>query len=231
MALTDRKPPDTPLDPARDVAAQDRAPVALDAPVPFNALAQLPRLHGEASRNFGLTQFLGRSPQACVTLMLAGTAMLTLSGGTLKAEFAWAVLVLIGVVAMTRNFIRGFARSLRRVPLEEAASDLRVLLLYTGAAWGSGAFLVMPTLPAPVLTFGFAIVPALVLALLLKDRKGVIAFTVPAALVTAGGALMGAWPLDIWVSLAILAAATGIVSFSALQQTPRPPALTDLALR
>jgi hypothetical protein len=219
MALTDRKPLDTPL-----VAAPD------SAPVPFGALAQLPRLHGEASRNFGLTQFLGRSPQACVTLMLAGGAMLTLSGGTLKAEFAWAVLVLIGIVAMTRNFIRGFARSLRRVPLEEAASDLRVLLLYTGAAWGSGAFLVMPTLPAPLLTFGFAIVPALVLALILKDRKGVTAFTVPAALITAGAALMGAWPLDIWVGPAILAAA-GIVSFFALQQTPRAPALTDLALR
>ncbi|MES2472339.1 MAG: hypothetical protein V4601_05810 [Pseudomonadota bacterium] len=226
MALTDRKPLDTP-----SVAALGRAPAALDAPAPFNALAQLPRLHGEASRNFGLTQFLGRSPQACVTLMLAGSAMLTLSGGTLKGEFAWAVLVLLGVVAMTRNFIRGFARSLRRVPLEEAASDLRVLLLYTGAAWGSGAFLVMPTLPAPLLSFGFAIVPALVLALILKDRKGIIAFTVPAALITAGAAVMGAWPLDIGVGLAIVIAAAGIISLSALQQTPRPPVLTDLALR
>ena len=237
MALTDRKPPGTPFDPtggdptggapARGVAT----PAAPDTSAPLNALAQLPRLHGEASRNFGLTQFLGRSPQACFTLMLAGSAMLTLSGGTLKAEFAWAVLVLIGVVAMTRNFIRGFARSLRRVPLEEAASDLRILLLYTGAAWGSGAFLVMPTLPAPVLTFGFAVVPALVLALILKDRNGVTAFTLPAALITASAALMGAWPLDIWISLAIIATAAGIVVFSALQQTPRPPVLADLALR
>jgi hypothetical protein len=157
--------------------------------------------------------------------MLAGSAMLTLSGGTLKAEFAWAVLVLFAVVAMTRNFIRGFARSLRRVPLEEAASDLRVLLLYAGAAWGSGAFLVMPTLPAPLLTFSFAVAPALALAFILKDRKGIIAFTVPATLITAGAALIGAWPLDIWISPAILAAAAGIVSFSALRQTPRPPVL------
>ncbi len=225
MALTDSKPHDTPFDPAMGVIAP--APLG----VPHKALAQLPRLHGEASRNLGLTQFLSRSPQVCVNLMLAGAAMLILGGGTLKAEFAWAVLVLIGIVAMTRNFIRGFARSLRRVPLEEAASDLRALLLYTGAAWGSGAFLVMPALPAPLLTFGFAVTPALVLALILKDRKGVMAFTIPAAFITAGAALLGAWPLGMVVSLAIVAAAVGIALISALQHTQRPPLLPDLALR
>ena len=224
MALTDRRPIDAPLD-----AAQDCAP--LDTPVPFEALAQLPRLHGEASRNLGLTRFLSRSPQACVSLMLAGMAMLILGAGTLKAEFAWSVLVLIGIVAMTRNFIRGFARSLRRVPLQEAASDLRMLLLYTGAAWGSGAFLVMPTLPSPALTFAFASVPLFALALILKDRKGLIAFALPACLITIGAALIGAWPQDIWVSLAILAAAMGSISLSALQQMPRPPRMADLALR
>ncbi len=226
MALTDRKPLDMPL-----VAALHSVPAAPGAAVPHQALAQLPRLHGEASRNLGLTQFLSRSPQACVTLMLAGTAMLMLGGGTLKAEFAWAVLVLIGIVAMTRNFIRGFARSLRRVPLEEAASDLRVLLLYTGAAWGSGAFLVMPSLPAPLLAFAFAVGPALMLGFILKDRHGVMAFTIPAAFITASAALLGAWPLGIWVSLAISGAAAGIVLASTLQRTQRPPLMADLALR
>jgi len=225
MALTDRKPLDTAFDPVMGVAAPD------SAPIPLKALAQLPRLHSEASRNFGLSLFLSRSPQACVILMVAGAAMLVLADGSLKAQFGWAVLMLIGVIAMTRNFIRGFARSLRRVPLEEAASDLRVLLLYTGAAWGSGAFMIMPTQPSAALTFTFAVTPALVLALILKDQKGVAAFTLPAALITAGAALMGAWPLDIWVALAIAAASVGIVVISALQHAPRPAPMTDLALR
>jgi len=111
MALTDSKPPGPAFDPVRAIA-----------PAPYDALSQLPRLHGEASQNLLLTLFLGRSPQACVTLMLAGTAMLVLGGSGLKAEFAWAVLVLIGIIAMTRNYIRGFARSLRRVPLQEAVA-------------------------------------------------------------------------------------------------------------
>lgn len=223
MALTDSKPPGPAFDPARDVAS---APA-----VPLEALARLPRLHGEASRNLQLTLLLGRSPQACVTLMLAGSAMLVLGDGTLKEQFAWSVLVLIGIIAMTRNYIRGFARSLRRVPLQEAASDLRALLLYMGAAWGSGAFLVMPGLPAPALAVAFAVLPALVLALILKDRKGVALFAAPVALITAGAALLGAWPLDIWVSAAILAASIGIIFLSALQQTPRPPVLAAPALR
>ena len=137
--------------------------------IPYQALSRLPALHGEASRNMHLSQFLARSPQACIALMLAGAVALVWAGGTLKADFAWAMLVLIGIVAMTRNYIRGFARSLRRVPLQEAASDLRVLLLYTGAAWGAGAFLVMPALPA--LTFAFAAGPSLACALILQDEK------------------------------------------------------------
>ena len=84
---------------------------------------------------------------------------------------------------------------------------------------------------AAALTFTFAVTPALVLALILKDQKGVAAFTLPAALITAGAALMGAWPLDIWVALAIVAAAIGIVVISALQHAPRPAPRTDLALR
>ena len=230
MALTDRKPPGTPFDPLRGDPAPHSAPIPLQA-LPLQALSQLPRLHHEASRNFDLSLFLGRSPQACVTLMVAGTAMLVLADGSLKAQFAWAVLVLIGVIAMTRNFIRGFARSLRRVPLEEAAADLRVLLLYTGTAWGSGAFLIMPTQPSAALTVSFAVTPALVLAPILKDQKGVTAFALPATLITAGAALMGAWPLDIWVALAIAAAAMGIFMISALQHTPRPAPMTDMALR
>lgn len=230
MALTDRKPLDTPFDPAMAVAASGSAPASLQA-LPLQALSQLPRLHGEASRNFGLSLFLSRSPQACVTLMVAGSVMLVLADGSLKAQFAWAVLVLMGIIAMTRNFIRGFARSLRRVPLEEAASDLRVLLLYTGAAWGSGAFLIMPTQPSAALTFTFAVTPALVLSFILKDRNGVMAFALPAAFITAAAALLGAWPQDIGVALAIAAAAAGIVVISALQHTPHRASMADLALR
>jgi hypothetical protein len=130
-------------------AVFDPAPFTrnFDDGVPHAALSRLPALHGEARRNMHVSQFLARSPQACMALMLAGVLALSWASSSagsasLRADFAWGFLVLIGIVGMTRNYIRGFARSLRRVPLQQAASDLRMLLLYTGAAWGAGAFLV-----------------------------------------------------------------------------------------
>jgi hypothetical protein len=208
VALTDVNAPGAAFDPQsfRDSAA-----------VPYQAIARLPALHGEAGRNLHLSQFLARSPGLCIALMLGGVLTLVWAGGSLKADFAWVILVLIGVVGMTRNYIRGFARSLRRVPLQEAASDLRMLLLYTGVVWGAGAFLVMPDLPAPALVFCFAAAPGLAAALILKDTKGVIGFAGPATVMSAGAALIGAWPLDTWVAGAILVAGAGIISLPMLQ--------------
>lgn len=216
MALTEWNAPAPAFDPG------------IADPVPHAALARLPDLYREQAGDLALQRLLARSPIACTTLMLAAAVMLPLSGAGLKAGFGWSVLVLIGVTAMVRNFIRGAARSLRRVPLQEAAHDLRVLLLYSGAAWASGAYLLMPDLPAPALAFTFAVAPALALGLILKDRVANIAFTAPATLGVAGAAILGAWPLDIWVAIAVCAAAFGIILLPALQHGDKvtPPGLT-----
>jgi hypothetical protein len=187
------------------LAAFDPAPPVRQNSRPVDALAQLPRLHAEAHANLALGGFVARSSQACIALMVAGGVALAWCGGaSLKADFGWAALLLIGIVAMTRNVIRGHARSLRRVPLQEAAADLRVLLLYTGMAWGVGAFLVMPDLPPPALVVSFALAPSLALALILRDNKGIAAFVLPVTLLTAAATLMGAWPLDLPVAMAVL---------------------------
>jgi hypothetical protein len=154
-----------------------------------------------------LLQFLARAPQACLVLMLAGAVTLVWAGSgsaTLKSEFCWALGVLIGIVAITRNTIRGDAASPGRVPLRQSASALRRVLLYTGSAWGLGAFLVMPNGPAPLL--GFCVLPALALALLLKDAKAIAAFGAPVTLACAGAALWRAWPSVPGVAVLLLVA-------------------------
>ncbi len=218
MAITDMESANNFGQPAFDPASLTKN---YDDGVPRTALSRLPALHGEASRNMYLSRFLARSPQVCIALMLVGAAILSWSSAgagaaSLKADFAWVSLVLIGIVGMTRNFIRGFARSLRRVPLQEAASDLRMLLLYTGAAWGAGAFLVMPDLQAPALVFLFAALPALSAAMLLRDAKGVAAFILPSSIAIAAAALMGAWPLDAWVAAAVLVTGAAILGLTML---------------
>lgn len=214
MALTDWNASAPAFDPPRRGA------------LPREALARLPGLYREQAQDLAQSRFLARSPLACMILLLAGALALLATGTSLKAGFGWSVLILIGITAMVRNFIRGAARSLRRVPLAEAAHDLRVLLLYSGTAWAGGAFLLMPESPAPALAFGFATGPAAGLALILKDAKGVLAFTAPVILGVAGAAILGAWPWDIWVAIAILAAGFGIILLPALQQGEEtPPAL------
>jgi hypothetical protein len=220
MALIDCNTNGPVFDPAPD------APFATDPgyrTAPYAALAALPRLQAEAGTTLQLGRFLAQSSFACMILMLTGVATLAATGlaggGTLKTDFTWAVLVLLGVIAMIRNHIRGFARSLRRVPLQEAAADLRVLLLYTGAAWASGAFLLMPGNPAPALVFSFAALPSLALALTLKDRAGVMAFTAPVTVAAAGAAILGAWPMDVWVAGATVAFGFGVFCLPALQRS------------
>lgn len=200
MALTDVNVPGIAFDPA------PARPMPHDAPL-ADSLAALPRLHAEASTNLALSHFLARSAPACVILILSGMAALllaSLSGGaSLKSAFGWSAMLLLGIIAMTRNFIRGFARSLRRVPLHEAASDLRILLLYSGMAWGCGAFLIMPDLPAPALVLAFALLPSIAMVLCLKQNAAF--FTLPVTATTASATLLGAWPLDSLVAAAILA--------------------------
>jgi hypothetical protein len=229
MALTEVNSPAAVFDPACT------AKTFHDSRLPHDALGRLPVLHREAGRNLSRSQFLARSPLACVTLMPAGGLALLWAGasggGTLRCDFAWAALVLVGIIAMTRNFIRGYARSLCRVPLEEAASDLRALLLYTGAAWGAGAFLVMPDLPAPALVFSFAVAPSLALTIVLRDAKGSAAFVAPASLVTASAALTGEGPLALWVATAIIAAGAVLIVLPMLRRAMRRNVLPQPALR
>ena len=189
--------------------------------VPHAALARLPELRDQASHDLGLLLFLARAPQICLILLAAGAGALvwtrlSASSAPLEREFIWASSVLIGIVAMTGLHIRSYARGAAPMPLPKAAAQLRWLLFYTGMAWGSGAFLVMPDLPPPVLALGFAALPGLALSLLLRDQKGATVFNAPVILATASAACLG--PSGLWVAAAILAAGLLTFCFPMLQR-------------
>jgi hypothetical protein len=96
--------------------------------------------------------------------------------------------------------------------LRQAVAALQRLLFYTGAAWGSGALLLMPA--SPVMAIVFAAAPGLAMTLLLDERA--IAFTAPVFLATAGAACLGASGL--WVAATILAAGLLIFCLPMLQR-------------
>ena len=188
------------------------------ASIPHDYLARLPLLHAEASRNAGLGRFVARSVTMAGLLIVMGGATLLTNGGSLQSDFVWSVLVLAGIAAMAVNFIRGPARSLRRTSLEaSAAGDLRAILLYTGFAWGAGAFLALPADPGFALAFAFAMGPALLLAVLLKDEAGIAAFTAPAVGLAAAAALLLHWSGGRIIAPLLLAAGIVLILVSHLQ--------------
>lgn len=209
MSRTDFLPAFDPVRPIHDSA------VAVQAAVPQAALALLPTLHREAGRDLGLWRFLTASPQFCIALMLQGAVALWAGSGALDAGFVWAAAILVGIAAVTGNHIRGVASCPRQVPLSDMARELRLLLVYLGVAWGFGAFLILPHVPA--LGFLFAVIPSLTAALILRDEKSTIAFGGPITLLTAGAVLLSRGAGQAWAG-AILAAGLGIIVLSLFQR-------------
>jgi len=212
MALTDPTLPATAPGLARPLQP---APQAVPHAAPYAALAHLSVLRGEAARDLGLLGFLARAPRACLILMAAGTGLLlaqhlNASNASLEREFVWVLSLLTGILAITGLHIRSYAQNGAPITLEKAARLLLQLLFYTGAAWGSGALLVMPA--SPLLIMGFAVLPCLAMTLLFGERAS--AFTAPVILASAASLSSSA----LWGPAAILAAGLLIFCLPMLQR-------------
>jgi hypothetical protein len=156
--------------------------------------------------------------------------VLFLGGGpTIGHNFSWAALVLSGVAALLYSYIRTNAAGFGRAPISQASRNLRGIFFYMGVAWGAGAFLaVPPDLPALQAVL-FAVVPAILMALLLNDPGGLAAFQSPAGLLTIGASFIRSWPLAGLDALLILILQWGLFAVIALRH--RSPLPAGLALR
>jgi hypothetical protein len=125
--------------------------------------------------------------------------------------------VLAGVAAMVTNYTRRPAHGSGAPDLETSAADLRAILLYTGFAWGAGAFLALSMAPAPGLALVFCLAPALLATMLLKDEGGTLAFIGPLIVLTAAAALFQHWPDGRMIAPAILTAGIVLTLFSRRQ--------------
>jgi hypothetical protein len=198
--------------------------------LPLAALDQLERLHGETSEASRLTVFLRSSVHVASFFMLMGTCVLFLGGGSSFAQtFSWAVLILLGVVALLHSYIRNMAAAFDRVPISEAARNLRIVLFYVGLAWGSGAFLAVPAAFPASQAVLFAVIPVLLLALMLNDAAGLFAFLVPTGAWTVYAAFARSWPEASLDAVLIPLLQTGLFLATLLRRRTLFPA--GLALR
>ena len=235
MALTDMNEPRAGL-PSGNGQARERLPAAdwnnRPSPAALKALARLPQIHAETSETADLARFLRASVGAAAALMLMGGLAVSLAGGaSLQQEFAWSLLVLAGIGAMLRSYIKCIAQAFDRAPLREAAKDLRAVLFYVGFAWGAGAFLLLGGNPVPITGLCFAVLPSVLMIPLLRDRAACLAFVVPVTVLTAAAIIVQPWSDGVVVLVLLLLVQGSIAVGLTLPGRTRPSLPAGLSLR
>src|SRR5581483_10255248 len=99
--------------------------------LPLDALDQLSRLHRETLKTNRLARFLASSVHAAFLFMvMAVLVLLVEQSQTMGREFSWAMMVLIGVLALLHRYIRAHAALFTDAPLERTAKELRLIFFY-----------------------------------------------------------------------------------------------------
>lgn len=166
----------------------------LSSGLPLDALDQLARLHRETRETSRLARFLASSVHAALLFMLASVLVILLGRSeTIGRDFSWALMILVGVLALLECYIHTHAALFSADP-PARGKELRLVFLYMGVAWGAGAFLALPPGPDVLSVFLFVACPGAALAFLVPDSMAFTLFLVPAGLMTIGAALIRGFP-------------------------------------
>jgi len=198
----------------------------------LSALTRLSQIHSESSETQKLGRFIVSAVPAAAALLALGALALGFAGEAgIKQEFAWSLLVLAGVSAMLRSYIKSTAQGFDRVPLREAAKDLRAVWFYSGFVWGAGAFLLLGDNPVPIMGLCFAVAPSVMLLALLRDKAAKLSFIAPVTVLTAAAMILDHWG-GMTVALAMLLIVQGsIIAGLVLSGRTRETIPAGLSLR
>ncbi len=225
MALSLRAAPEVEIFPARSepVSAEPRSPIE-----------RLAMLHDEARETAILANLLGRTPYVAGALAVAAAAAIAASAGTspVAEPGTWAILMLIGIGAIMRSYIRTIARPFELGALREFSADLHAILLYCGFAWGAGAYLAIGPQASPLVLLAFTAGAALAVAGILRTKEIALGFVAPVAALAAFAAVLRplpAGPLGAAFVLIACAAVGGAILWADRLFEPAPLAakLTD----
>jgi hypothetical protein len=178
MALSLRTAPEVEIFPARSEPASE---------TPRTGIERLAMLHDEARETAILANLLGRAPYVAAALMVFTLAAIAASIGTMPvAEPAtWAILMLIGVGAIVRSYMRAIAQPFELSALREFSADLHAILLYCGFAWGAGAYLALGPQVSSLVLLAFTAGAAVVVAAILRAKEIALGFVAPVAALAA----------------------------------------------
>jgi hypothetical protein len=162
------------------------------------SLAKLKVLHAEAEETARLANLLGRSGALGAALPFLAIVTIALSVDVNPApQIVWLVLVGAVSLAVLIAYRHAMKRPFEHDALKDYAKDLSAILLFAGFAWGSGAFLALPSGLSTGAAIAFALLPAASIAYLLRDRIALFLFLAPVAALSAAACLLkpfdGGW--------------------------------------
>ena len=147
----------------------------------LNPVARLAVLHDEAQDTARLANLLGRSIHAAAAFAVLATITLAFGGTGLLEGITWAVFVSVAVVAIALAYRRTIRQPFERAALKSFSRDLNAILVFTGFAWGAGAFLVLPATAGMGAIVAFSAGAGAVIALLLREQECAFLFLAPTA--------------------------------------------------
>jgi hypothetical protein len=185
----------------------------------FGSIAKLKSLHAEAEETARLANLLGRSLYAGIALPILGVVTLGLSVDMSPGpQLAWCGFLAAVAGAMLLAYRHAMQRPFERPALKDFAKDLSAILLFAGFAWGSGAFLALPTGTTAVPAILFVAVPSIVIAYLLRDREALFLFLAPSAVLAVIASLVKPFDGGVWLAALLLATSGAIAGATVLYQ-------------
>ncbi len=180
-----------------------------------NELVRLAALHAEAEETARLANLLGRSLYAAgaiaVTAFVAAAAFALGSAATLT----WLMLSFAGAAVMLAAYARTMRAPFERAALLSFREDLKAVLLYSGFAWGAGAWLVLPSEVSAAAVIAFAAIPVGAIAALVRDRDCAFLFGVPATALVAFASVLRPFS-DAGLDAALVLIACGAIGAAVL---------------
>jgi hypothetical protein len=198
-----------------------------------DALAKLKVLHNEAEETARLANLLGRSVYVGAALPFLAIVTMGLAVEMSPApQMVWLVFVGAVTLAMLVAYRHAMHRAFERAALKDYAKDLSAILLFTGFAWGAGAFLALPAAAPASAAVVFALLPAAIIATLLRDREALFLFLAPVTALTAAACLLKPFAGGAWTAGLVVAAAALLIGaahlYERLTGIPSKPAMLSL---
>jgi hypothetical protein len=185
-------------------------------------LARLAALHDEAAETAHLANLLGRTPLAASALGVAGIITVIVAFKTMPspALALWLAMMTIAIAATALVYGRASDAPFDSDSLTVFARNLSAVLIFTGAAWGSGVALALPDDIGVMQMIIYALGAPAAIAAIFRVRDIGNCFVVPATATAAFCALMR--DLSPTVTIGILMGGTAIVVAAALSERIAP---------